>query len=92
MTAVTELGYVRFGVSDFDAWRVFATEALGLEIGEDSTDERMYLRLDDWHHRVLLEEDGADDITGIGLRVAGPEEFAQHPRGARGEQNIRRSR
>ena len=76
MTAVTELGYVRFGVSDFDAWRVFATEGLGLEIGEDSTDERMYLRLDDWHHRIILEKDGADDLIGIGLRVAGLEEFA----------------
>jgi len=75
MTAVTELGYVRFGVSDIAAWRTFATEGLGLEIGADSTDDRVFLRMDQWHHRIILEQNPADDLTGIGFRVAGPEEF-----------------
>lgn len=75
MTAITELGYVRFGVSDLTAWRRFATEGLGLEIGEDSTDDTVFLRMDQWHHRIILEQDPADDLIGIGLRVAGPDEF-----------------
>lgn len=76
MTGITELGYVRFGVSDIAEWRDFATALLGLEAGEDSHDpKQLFLRSDSWHHRILLEEDGSDDLLGAGLRVAGPEEF-----------------
>jgi len=75
MTAITELGYVRFGVSDLEAWRTFAADGLGLEIGPDSTADTVFLRMDQWHHRIILEQDGADDLIGIGLRVAGAEEF-----------------
>ncbi len=75
MTAITELGYVRFGVSDLGAWRSFASDGLGLELGPDSTDDTVYLRMDQWHHRIVLEKDGADDLIGIGLRVAGAAEF-----------------
>ncbi len=74
-TGVTELGYVRFGVSDLAAWRDFATRLLGLEAADDTEEGRLYLRTDLWHHRIILEEDGSDDILGAGLRVAGPEEF-----------------
>ena len=70
---VTELGYVRFGVSDLPAWRDFATRLLGLEQSGDG--ERVYLRTDAWHHRVVLEEDECDDLLGAGLRVAGADEF-----------------
>jgi 2,3-dihydroxybiphenyl 1,2-dioxygenase len=76
MTAVTELGYVRFGVSDLSAWRQFAAKVLGLEVREDGGDKRLHLRTDQWHHRITLE-DGDDDLYAVGLRVAGPEEFRQ---------------
>ena len=75
MTAVTELGYARFGVSDLDAWKTFASEGIGLEVHPDSDEDRLFLRMDQWHHRVILERDRADDLIGIGLRVAGAEEF-----------------
>ena len=75
MTAVIELGYARFGVSDLEAWRTFASEGIGLQVHPDSDDNTLFLRMDLWHHRVILEQDGADDLTGIGLRVAGAEEF-----------------
>jgi 2,3-dihydroxyethylbenzene 1,2-dioxygenase len=77
MTAVTELGYVVFGVSDLAAWRDFATRLIGLEAFEEPREpHRLYLRTDYWHHRIVLEEDGADDLGAAGLRVAGPEELA----------------
>lgn len=75
MTGITELGYVRFGVSNLAEWRGFATDLIGLEAGEAEAG-KLFLRADMWHHRIILEEDGTDDLTGIGLRVAGPEEFA----------------
>ena len=60
MTGVTELGYVRFGVSDLAAWRDFATRILGLELNGGGSDASpMYLRTDAWHHRIVLEQDDA---------------------------------
>ena len=44
MTAITELGYVRFGVTDIAAWRDFATALLGLQAGDDSEPEQLFLR------------------------------------------------
>jgi 2,3-dihydroxybiphenyl 1,2-dioxygenase len=75
MTGVIELGYVRIGVSDLEAWRTFASDGLGMEVAQDSNEEAMFLRIDQWHHRVILEPDGSDDLLGIGLRVAGAGEF-----------------
>ena len=75
MTGITELGYARFGVSDLDAWRAFATDLLGLEVSSNNGANGLSLRTDAWHHRILLEQDGSDDLLGAGLRVAGPEEF-----------------
>ena len=71
---VTELGYVRFGVADLDAWRDFAARLLGLEVCGEG-EGPVYLRTDAWHHRIVLDRDDRDDLIGAGLRVAGPEEF-----------------
>ncbi|HPU14654.1 MAG TPA: VOC family protein, partial [Polymorphobacter sp.] len=76
MSGVTELGYVRLGVSDLARWRDFAGRLVGLEVGADSTDERLFLRSDLWHHRLIVEQHPDDDLLGAGLRVAGPGEFA----------------
>ncbi len=75
MTEVTELGYVSIGVSDLAAWDKFAAQVLGLEVvpGEDA--KTRYLRMDYWHHRIKLVEDGTDDLQVIGLRLAGVLEF-----------------
>lgn len=77
MTGITELGYVRFGVSDLAEWRAFATDLLGLQVSNDSEVKKLSLRNDLWHHRIILEEDGNDDLIGTGLRVAGPREFTE---------------
>ena len=54
--SITELGYVRFGVSNLEAWRTFAEEFIGLEVHPESEGDRLYLRLDDWHHRIILDK------------------------------------
>lgn len=65
MSTVSTLGYVVFGVSDFDAWANFATNVLGLQIV--SRDEQcISLRMDDYSQRVVLENNPIDDLVVAG--------------------------
>jgi len=77
MASVTELGYLTLGVSDLAAWKGFAGQVLGLEVVDGQTPDRCYLRMDYWHHRITLVEDGSDDLKVTGLRVAGQDEFRE---------------
>jgi 2,3-dihydroxyethylbenzene 1,2-dioxygenase len=74
-TQVTELGYMVLGVKDLGAWKNYASQVLGLEVMDGETASRAYLRMDYWHHRFILEQDGTDDLSCLGFRVAGAEEF-----------------
>ena len=47
MTSVTQLGYLGLSVSDIAKWEKFATEILGLSIGERADDGSLYLRMDE---------------------------------------------
>ena len=77
MAQITELGYLALGVKDLSRWKAFASEILGLEIVEGSNPGRCFLRMDYWYSRIILEEDGADDLTLLGFRVAGRDEFRE---------------
>ena len=77
MTQVTELGYLTLGVKDLGRWKSFAAEILGLEVADGPNPGRCYLRMDYWHHRIVLEENGADDLMVLGFRVAGQDEFRE---------------
>ena len=80
MVQVTELGYATLGVKSLAAWKDFASNILGLEVVDEGEAGRCYLRMDNWHHRLILDEDGADDLTLLGFRVAGQEEFREMAR------------
>lgn len=75
MVQVTELGYIGIEVKRPDEWKKFATEILGLELADDGERDRCYLRMDYWHHRIVMHEGPSDDMTYLGFRVAGPDEF-----------------
>ncbi len=75
--AVTELGYMGLGVSDLEAWKVFARDIVGLEVVDLGEKDRCYLRMDYWHHRLVLHRDASDDLAYLGFRVAGPDEFLE---------------
>jgi 2,3-dihydroxybiphenyl 1,2-dioxygenase len=77
MVQVTELGYMGIGVKDIGAWKEFATAVVGLELVDEGERDRCYLRMDYWHHRLILHEDRSDDVLYLGWRVAGGEEFAE---------------
>ncbi|HJU27962.1 MAG TPA: VOC family protein [Candidatus Binataceae bacterium] len=75
MVQVTELGYIGIEVKRPDEWKTFATEILGMELADDGERDRCYLRMDYWHHRIAVHEGVSDDMTYLGFRVAGPDEF-----------------
>jgi 2,3-dihydroxybiphenyl 1,2-dioxygenase len=75
MVQVTELGYMGFGVKKFDEWKDFATRVIGMELADDGEPDRCYLRTDYWHHRIVLHDNGSDDLEYLALRVAGADEF-----------------
>lgn len=80
MVKVTELGYIGIGVSDGAAWKDFATQVVGMELLEEGEDGRFYLRMDNWHHRIVVHTSGEDDLLYLGWRVAGPDELEQMER------------
>ena len=75
MARITELGYMGLGVKNLEEWKDYAAQVLGTEVVDAEQPGRCYLRLDNWHHRLILDEDGTDDLNYLGFRVAGVEEF-----------------
>lgn len=76
MSTVTELGYMGLSISDLDRWKLFACEVVGMEFLQEDEKDRAYLRMDEWHHRIVLHLEGEDDLRYLGLRVAGPNELS----------------
>ncbi len=77
MAKVTELGYLGLSVSDLNAWRDYASGIFGMQVINDGESDRLYLRMDKWHHRLTLHADGADDLAYVGWRVAGEVELEE---------------
>lgn len=75
MVAVTELGYLGLTVTNLDAWRSYAAEVAGMEVVDEGEGDRVYLRMDQWHHRIVLHVADSDDLAYLGWRVADPVEF-----------------
>ena len=69
MASVTQLGYLGIGVSDLARWGHFATDVLGLEANGSGADGSMFLRMDEYHHRFILQPNGADDLAFTGWEV-----------------------
>ena len=69
MASVTQLGYLGIGVSDLARWEHFATKVLGLEINGADADGSAFLRMDEYHHRFILQPGGADDLAFVGWEV-----------------------
>jgi len=80
MAHVTELGYMGIGVKDLAAWKDFATNIVGFELADEGEPDRCYLRMDYLHHRIIMHNDGTDDLAYLGFRVAGADEFAEMQR------------
>jgi biphenyl-2,3-diol 1,2-dioxygenase len=69
MASVTQLGYLGLNVSNLGEWEKFATEVLGLQVAGKASDGSLLLRMDEYHHRFIVREGGADDLEYAGWEV-----------------------
>lgn len=74
---VTELGYMGMSVTNGKAWKEYASEVVGMEVVDEGEKDRFYLRMDHWHHRIVVHVCDRDDLEYLGWRVAGPDELEE---------------
>lgn len=70
MVGVTQLGYLGMGVSDLAAWEHYATQILGLQVSARGNDDSLFVRMDEYHHRLIVHPHGDDDVAYVGWEVA----------------------
>jgi 2,3-dihydroxybiphenyl 1,2-dioxygenase len=80
MSAVKQLGYLVFEVSDLAAWEAFGTKILGLGVVDRREDTGFSLRMDGYRQRFFIERGPADDLAAIGWEVEGPAELKEFAR------------
>ena len=68
MAEINSLGYVGLGVSDLEQWQRFATEILGMQVGQRDA-QGISLRMDEHQQRIFLEEDSRDDLLVAGWEL-----------------------
>ncbi|MGH3520112.1 MAG: VOC family protein [Haloechinothrix sp.] len=69
MTDIRSLGYVKVEVSDPDAWRAFAFDAMGFTEGAGPDPDVLYLRMDERSARIVLVPGEVDRVLAVGLEV-----------------------
>lgn len=77
MAEISALGYVGFGVSDLDAWQSFATNILGMQVGQRDANS-MTLRMDEYCQRFFLEHNDIDDIIAAGWEFTSERELEDY--------------
>jgi 2,3-dihydroxybiphenyl 1,2-dioxygenase len=65
LSPISSLGYFVFGVADLPKWEDFAVNILGTQVGIRGGNS-LGLRIDNYEQRLLLIEDGSDDLQAVG--------------------------
>ena len=68
---VTSLGYLGFETARLDAWRPFASEVLGLAVGDPGPEGEVALRMDERPARLVLHPGSEERLAYIGWEVTG---------------------
>ena len=66
MTLISSLGYVRVRVTDLDAWRKFAFDAIGFAEGTGPEEGALYLRMDERPGRIVALPGEEDRVEAVG--------------------------
>jgi len=66
---VQRLSYLGIGTKDVAAWEKFAVDILGLEVAGYSSDGGLYLREDNFHHRITIHPGEIEDVLYFGWEV-----------------------
>ena len=69
MSAVQQLAYLGFEVSDLDAWAHFGSQVLGMEVVDRQPDGGFKLRMDRRAWRIAIHPGTADDLAYVGWQV-----------------------
>ena len=77
MGAVNQLGYLGIGVKDINEWEKYAQEILGLQVSKRGSDGSLFLRMDEYQHRIVVHPNGNDDIAYAGWQVTGETELLE---------------
>jgi catechol 2,3-dioxygenase-like lactoylglutathione lyase family enzyme len=75
MTTVQSLAYIGLRAPDLAAWRTFAADLLGMQVVPSSTDDDLFLRLDDRGYRIHVTS-GEPGLACLGFEVASPAALA----------------
>ena len=67
--SVTQLGYLGIGVSDVDAWEIYASDVLGLQVAGKEADGSLRLQMDQHFYRFMIHPRGEDDLLYAGWEV-----------------------
>lgn len=80
MAAISNLGYVGFGVSDLARWEELAVDTLGLTAGRREPGRMLGLRMDTFEQRIALVQDASNDLHHLGWLFDTDDELESHVR------------
>lgn len=74
---IRALGYLRLETTKFEEWRTYTLDILGMVEASGSTEDTLYLRMDDRSHRIAIQAGESDRLLAAGWEVAGAAALAQ---------------
>lgn len=77
MNLITQLGYLRFTVTDSGAWRSLTSEVLGFDLTDATDAGNFYCRIDERHHRVAVSTGSEDRLSAMGWETGDAQQLEQ---------------
>src|ERR1700743_3014907 len=68
--SIRSLGYLRIETTDIAAWREYGLKVLGMIEGKGSTEDALYLRMDDFPARLVIVPGEQDRLIEAGWECA----------------------
>ncbi|MBF0661166.1 iron-dependent extradiol dioxygenase HsaC [Rhodococcus sp. (in: high G+C Gram-positive bacteria)] len=75
--SIRSLAYLRIGATDMGAWREYGLKVLGMVEGKGSVSDALYLRMDDFPARLVIEPHESDQLLVSGWETANAAELQE---------------